>query len=374
MTRPQDPGPLMTRLRREAHEQTRLLTIQLNITRRCNLSCRHCYRAPEREDDSSELTTEEIVSILDQAADMGALWLTLSGGEPLMRPDWPLILDAAARRRFAVTILTNGTFIDEQVADRLAAAHVWRLQVSLLGATAETHDALTRVSGSFDRTIRAMALLKERHLDVQAVVTAMAPNVREVPQVVNVLQGLGVEPLVGLRLTEGLGGNRMPESLRASDEDLAWLLALPEMQDVNMTALNDPIRPEVELAQADDSPCSAGHTTLAVNADGTVTPCMVMDWAVGRIREQSLAAIWHGSERLAEMRAIRRSDLHDCVSCDLRPWCTRCPAEALLEGRTLLDPVSESCRVARITAEVRSRRTEEARTPSLRPMEWKSKK
>ena len=115
------------------------------LTHKCNLACEHCYQA---EHDSDDLPFDEVVRVLDELADLGVLFLTLGGGEPLARRDFWQIVEAARARQFAVDVYTNGTLIDAEVARRLKQAGIVKVEVSLHGGARETHDRFVRRKGA----------------------------------------------------------------------------------------------------------------------------------------------------------------------------------------------------------------------------------
>jgi sulfatase maturation enzyme AslB (radical SAM superfamily) len=133
----------------------------LDLTYRCNNNCRHCWlrippSAPEKRD---ELSFAEIRDIVDQARAMGCREWNISGGEPMLRPDFADIFDYVTRKATRYSINTNGTLITPQIAQLMRRKG--SKMVALYGATAEVHNHVTRTPGSFERTMRGFAYLKE---------------------------------------------------------------------------------------------------------------------------------------------------------------------------------------------------------------------
>src|ERR1700675_1751749 len=110
------------------------LSVQLDLTYRCNERCVHCYLD---HDDHGERTTAEIKHFLDQMGDAGVFYLTISGGEILMRRDFFQILEHARKRTFSIKLKTNGVLIREKEADRLRALGVESVQISIYSHRAE---------------------------------------------------------------------------------------------------------------------------------------------------------------------------------------------------------------------------------------------
>jgi uncharacterized Fe-S cluster-containing radical SAM superfamily protein len=156
---------------------------KLELTYHCNLRCSFCYTDSPRRTlaRTAEMDDSEWLEIVDQTLDLGVIEVVLTGGEPLLRPE--LTLAAAERVAEAgamVTLNTNGWFVDERIADRLAAAGV-RVHVSLDGASAELHDASRGVPGSYRRAIEAIDMLLARGARVQVVHVVTPRNAATFP-------------------------------------------------------------------------------------------------------------------------------------------------------------------------------------------------
>jgi len=150
------------------------------ITYRCNLSCMHCYL---EEDTRNELTTQEVFSIIDQLAQAGCLWITFTGGEVFTRVDFFEIAGYARKKNMALALMTNGTLIDEVVAERLKQLCFQRIAISLYGVTPEIHERVTRVEGSFSKTLRAIGLLREAGLKTRVMTPVMKENINEIGEI-----------------------------------------------------------------------------------------------------------------------------------------------------------------------------------------------
>ncbi len=133
------------------------LSAHLDITYRCNERCEHCYLDHE---DHGEMTTAEIKDLLRQLADAGVFFLTLSGGEALMRRDCFEIIEYARSLMFNVKLKTNAVLIREKEAERLRALGVEQVQISVYSHRPEVHDAITKIPGSLKRTLAAIRLLQ----------------------------------------------------------------------------------------------------------------------------------------------------------------------------------------------------------------------
>jgi sulfatase maturation enzyme AslB (radical SAM superfamily) len=212
------------RLLAVAEARHQLLSAHWELTYRCNERCTHCYLdvLPANHAAPGELTTEEGLRLLADLHELGALNLTLSGGEPLLRRDFFTLAERARTLGFVLRIFTNGVLITPAVADRLAALHPYTVEISLYGADAATHDALTRRRGSFARSIAALCLLVERNVRTVLKTPLLHENVRQFWQIKQLAADLGARFRFDLTLIPKLTGDRAPLRHQLTYADLLW--------------------------------------------------------------------------------------------------------------------------------------------------------
>ena len=239
---------------------------QWEITCRCNLRCVMCYTDCFNRPDKilKELSTRDILRIMDELAEEGCVELCLTGGEPLIRADFFELYDHATSHGFFVTLFTNGTLITEAVADRLAATPPHRIEISLHGSTRHTFETVTQGRGSYDRCLAAIRLLLDRQLPLAVKTTAMTLNHREVLDIKQYVDGLG-------SVSYKLGEDLRP-TLSGSDAPGQWALSDQELLELN---LGDPdLSTEAYLkATRPDSPCRSGQRSFHIDAYGYLQLC-----------------------------------------------------------------------------------------------------
>ncbi len=129
------------------------MQVSIEVTRRCPLECQHCYNnLPMGDQDarSREMTTEEHFRMLDELVEMGCFWLCYTGGEIFARKDFLEIYTYAKKKGFLITLFTNGTLINEKIADYLAEWPPFAIEITLYGRTKETYEELTQIPGSYE--------------------------------------------------------------------------------------------------------------------------------------------------------------------------------------------------------------------------------
>lgn len=314
------------------------LSVQVDLTYRCNERCVHCYLD---HDDYGEMTTAEIKHLLDQLAEAGVFILTLSGGEIFLRRDFFEILEYARRQlTFCVKLKTNAILIREAEAARIRDLGVESVQISIYSHRPEVHDAITLVPGSLKRSLDAARFLKSQGLRVIFANVLMTQNVQDYSAVRAMAAEMGIESTLDPTITPMMDGDRSVLSLGIGREDLREVL--------HDTALVGNVEEFCAIADPADEnslqalPCSASHTTCYVSPYGDVFPCVQFPLPTGNVRKQRFIDIWQQSPRMNEVRSIRLKDLTTCTSCTHVSSCSRCPGLAYTEGN-MRGPSSQDC-------------------------------
>jgi radical SAM protein with 4Fe4S-binding SPASM domain len=314
------------------------LSVQLDLTYRCNERCVHCYLDHH---DHGEMTTAEIKHLLDQMAEAGVFILTLSGGEIFLRKDFFELLEYARRQLlFCVKLKTNAILIREQEAARIRDLGVESIQISIYSHRPEIHDAITLVPGSLKRSLDAIRFLKSQGLRVIIANVLMVQNLQDYRGVRALGEELGVECTLDPTITPMMDGDRSVMRLGIDQNSLHEVFRDKELVgDVEEFCAIAAPADENSLAAL---PCSAGHTTCYVSPYGDVFPCVQFPLPTGNIRKQRFIDIWQHSDEMNDVRSIRIKDLTTCTSCSHVSSCSRCPGLAYQEGN-MRGPSSQDC-------------------------------
>src|SRR5581483_6959230 len=311
--------------------------VQLDLTYRCNERCVHCYLD---HDDHGEMTTAEIRGVLRQLADAGVFFLTLSGGEVLVRRDFFEIVEYGRSLLFNLKVKTNGVLITEARAHRLAELGVEDIQLSVYSHIAAVHDAITKLPGSFARTVNAVALLQSAGIKVTIANILMRQNVADHDGVRRLAEEMGVHYTVDPTITPMMDGDRSILQHRISGDELSEIFRNADLVG-NVEEFCAPPLP-VDDDIRDGLPCSAGHTACYISPYGDVFPCVQFPLPCGNVKRERFTDIWQNSAQLQEVRSIHGRDLTTCSSCTHLGSCTRCPGLAYLEGN-MRGPSTADC-------------------------------
>jgi AdoMet-dependent heme synthase len=334
---PESPN-LFNGILAETQKRRRLVSAHWELTYRCNEKCSHCYLdvfAPHA-DVPGELTTGECFHVLDELESMGVLNLTLSGGEILVRRDFFEIAEYAHSKRFLLRLFTNGIMIDPGVADRIAALHPYAVELSVYGARSETHDGITQLKHSWELTLRALRLLRERGVRTVMKTPLMRENLREFDDLELLAKEVGAQFHFDITITPKDNGGLSP---------LAHCVTYQELVEF-MRGHIDPAL-WVGRTVADDSrTCAISLNAIAIDPYGNVFPCLQTRFNAGNLRERRLSEIWGRSPVWEEVGHLTVSELPVCRTCELRSLCVRCHGLALAETGDLRAPAAANCREA----------------------------
>ena len=314
------------------------LSVHLDLTYRCNERCVHCYLDHH---DHGEMSTAEIKDLLDQMAAAGVFYLTISGGEILMRRDFFEILEHARLRTFCIKLKTNGILIRKQEADRINALGVESVQISIYSHIPEVHDAITKLPGSLEQSIEAIRRLRAHGIHVVIANVLMAQNVTDYAGVRALAAELGAQFTMDPTITPMMDGDRSILDLNVDEAALREVFRNESLVGASIEEFCAPTQgPDAD--QLDMLPCSAGHTACYVSPYGDVYPCVQFPLPSGNVRSTKFVDIWRDSPQLNEVRSITLRDMPTCSKCTHGGTCSRCPGLAYLEGN-MRGPSYQDC-------------------------------
>ncbi len=326
------------RLIAEAARKSIPLDVSIELTHHCNFRCQHCYIPDFHAPDL--LSTVRVLTLLEELAEMGTLALTLTGGELFLRKDWLTIARRARQLGFALRLFSNGSLVDEAIADAIVPLHA-TVEISLYAMSRETFEKITCRPGSFDKTLRGVELLRARGVAVLLKTPLMIHNVAEIDAVHAYAREIGADFQASPTIMAKKDGDRSTIGLRVSHEQLAAYFGGPH------SGCHIPEEPSSD-PRHDGPQCAAASRYCNITSSGDVMACNILPGSGGNLGERSFRDIWENSPWLKQVRGIRRRDLHTCKSCSHISYCGRCHAQALVEDGDLYGPSSHAQRQAEL--------------------------
>ena len=337
----------------ERHNSTRFRPrlIFWELTTGCNLRCIHCRASATELMSPDDLSYGASCDVIDQIAEYAPFILVLSGGEPLWRRDVFDLARRATARNIRVALATNGTLIDEAMAQRIADAGIQRVAVSLDGADAATHDTFRGHQGAFDSAIRGIRLVKETGISTQINTTVSRHNAHQLPAILELAQQLGVDAFhLFLLVPVGCGLTIQDEQAihgEESEQILNWFYDRSLDANLELKATCAPHyyriihqrRAEARRAgetvpelprhgmRAVTKGCLAGSAVCFISHQGEVFPCGYLPVSAGSLRERTFREIWEGASIFNELRDTGNLK-GKCGICEFKNVCMGCRARA----------------------------------------------
>ena len=310
------------------------LSFDLEVTARCNNDCRHCYINLPANDPTArarELSLAEISRIADEAVSLGAIWCLITGGEPLLRPDFAEVYLTLKRKGLLVSVFTNATLVNEEHAALFKKYPPRDIEVTVYNVTQETYERVTRRADSFAAFRRGLDWLLERGVKVRFKAMALRSNLRELPAIARFCRERTKEyfrfdPLLHLRFNGNAARNK---EIRAERLSPAEIVAIERADEQRFSAMEKGcdklIVPEFAHFGCDHLfHCGAGNGSFTVSYDGLFRLCSSL-WdpkCVYDLRKGSLADAWQNVvPKVRDMRSNRKPFLETCCACPIINLC-----------------------------------------------------
>lgn len=346
---PSDYGALVRELHQRAAAHRQPVNGTFELTERCNLGCRMCYvrhSAIDPASRSQELSASEWLQLAHDAVENGMVFLLLTGGEVFLRQDFFEIYTPLTRLGLMLTLFTNGTLITDAIAEHLAQAPPSRTEITLYGATAATYEAVTGIPGSYARCCAGIEALVRHRIPLGLKTTITKRNIGELEAMRQMAHNWGVPFSAGWLLTRRRDGNASDvENCRLSAEDCVVLEATDRASANEWTEAA--LRESPMLNEANFY-CQAGKAAFAVTPSGEMHACLDLALPAARPLEIGFRQAWQQVQRFVDGAPPMAAN---CLACEVRTYCPRCPAWSALETGTLTQPVPYLCEIARARQE-----------------------
>ena len=325
--------------------------LAINLTRRCNLNCAHCYLDAKTLKDGSadELTTEEVCTLLDQASKCsdGAM-VVLTGGEPLLRPDVEEIVRYGNNLDLTMVVGTNGTMLTKRRVESLKAAGVLGVGISVDSLDPEHHDGFRGAPGSWAKTMAGIENCRQQKLVFQIHFSITANNSAELDDIVEFSRMSGAKVLNLFFLICTGRGESISDISPARYETL--LLEIIEAQrrypDLiirprcaphfkRIAHLQDPSSELNRISGREADGCIAGLHYCRIKPNGGITACPYIPDEVGNVRRQSFSTLWDSASMFKQLREPHLQG--NCGVCEYQKLCGGCRARPLAQGGSLMD-------------------------------------
>ncbi len=324
------------------HDKARALHIPLNgtfeLTPLCNMQCKMCYVRLEKQQQEAIhplLTTEQWLNIARQAREQGLLYLLLTGGEPFLRPDFPILVRELHQMGLLLSINTNATLIDEKTVAWLKETPPIRLNVTLYGASDETYTRLCGNPKGFQQVCHALSLLRDAGLRVKLNCSVTPANCDDLEAIFD----FGEKERFPVQATSYMfppirrDESQVGQNFRFTPEEAAYYAAKIEAltygRERFLAANIDELNIGSDCVEGGTIRCQAGRASFWLSWDGRLMPCGMLNGEDSpSVLEQGFASAWENVYTRSE--AIRLPPA--CNGCDAQQTCLACAAMVYTES------------------------------------------
>ncbi|WP_420208559.1 radical SAM protein [Candidatus Electronema sp. JC] len=320
------------------------LAVSFELTRRCNFRCIHCYLGDQehiRKNRQQELDTATVCRLIDALAASGVLFLTMTGGDPMLRPDFIEIYRHAVRSGLLVTVFCNGSLVTDEIVSAFVEHPPRAVEVTLYGASQDIFDAVTQTAGSYAACMKGVERLRQAKVRLRLKTMVLTVNQAELAALWQRADEMGVQFRHDCSIIPALSngdnggrsnaGDSLRDTLRfrlapeqAAAADMSIGKVAEKLQERACVAV--PTEPSTKLYR-----CGAGKSSCHITPYGKMQPCLItlqpsFDITGGKA---SFQAAWQSiSKLLPEQEA--GADF-PCNSCKDRSLCTGCPSNFAAE-------------------------------------------
>lgn len=331
-----------------------LRIVAWEVTRSCNLACKHCRAEAHPEPYEGELSTEEAHALVDTFPQTGKPLIIFTGGDPMMRADVYDLVAHAKSLGLTCAFAPNGTLITAENARKLRDCGVERCSISIDGATAACHDAFRGWNGAFEASMRGIGHLRDAGLHFQINTTVTKDNLASFRDIFDLCQRIGaVAWHIFLLVPMGRGAGLADQviSAREYEDVLHWFYEFRKTTSMRLKATCAPHYYRIMRQRAKDENVSVNQRTFGMDAmtrgclggtgfcfishRGQVQPCGYLELDCGNVRHTPFPQIWRQSEIFRNLRS-REKYSGKCGVCEYHHVCGGCRARAQSMGGNYL--------------------------------------
>ena len=321
----------------------------------CNMNCDMCYVRLSREEMETKgrlRTADEWLEIGRQMKDAGVLFLLLTGGEPFLYPDFRRLYLELRKMGMIITINTNGTLIDEDLAEFFGKYKPRRVNITLYGTDEETYANLCHYPGGYEKTLRGIRLLREQGVDVKVGGSLARANQDDLDKLLDIGEALDIPVRVDTYMMPATRERDLPYNMqsRLNPEEAAQARIHALKREMGPELFPQYVRQSVERADHPEPAeaktghmsCMAGQCSFTINWQGEMRPCVILTEPAISVFEVGFEAAW--KYIVEETHKILLNE--KCSTCHMRHLCRTCAASALLETGSCDGVPDYMCRYA----------------------------
>lgn len=330
-----------------------ITSAMLELTYCCSENCIHCYnpgatrndQENSKRGDRNKLTLDDYRRIIDELYNQGLIKVCLSGGDPFSNPNIWDIIDYLYNKEIAIDIFTNGQRLvnnTKQLADYFPRT----VAISIYSGIAEEHDYITRIKGSWDKSIYVLKELSKLAVPLNVKCCIMRSNIQSYHLVASLAEKYGAIPQFEVNITDSIDGDTCASK---------YLRLNPEQMEIVLRDKDIPLYVGKEIPNyggqskpMNKNACGAGYNSYCITPDGNLIPCCSFHLVFGNLKTQSLKSIIEKNKKLLDWQNSTLSQYEECGRYDYCDYCNLCPGNNYSEHGTYLKAGENNCYSAKI--------------------------
>lgn len=299
------------------------VSVHIEIVSKCNERCVHCYIPHEYK--NQVMAPAMFFDLIKQCQDLKIQHVTISGGEPMLHPQFREFLRSCRECDMSVNVLSNLTLLDDDIIEEMKRNPLLGVQTSIYSMKPEIHDAITNSKGCLSKTMNGVIRLVKQGIPIQISCPIMKTNLDSYKEIKVWAAQYNVSVGYDYTLIGQYNGGTSNLRYRLSEEEVEQVI-------IDELTTNDNYKSEL-LSEAsdnrkktpDDYICSVCNSSICVAQNGNVFPCAGWQgYILGNLADNSLADIWYHSGKVGYLRSLKRKDFKECEGCLQRDYCTVC--------------------------------------------------
>ncbi|MDE5882634.1 MAG: radical SAM protein [Muribaculaceae bacterium] len=346
------------------NSKSTLINLQIELTSACNERCIHCYLPNAVKDTSYSLNFDNLKKVIDDFTMLGGEQLTLTGGEPLLYPELHQLLKFCHEVEIKINLLSNLTLFNQKFIDSIIKhKYVDHIQVSLYSMKPSTHDYITKIRGSWEKTISSIHKLHENGIPVTIACPIMHENMHDISDIMEYTIKNDISFRASTCLLPKNNGDSSFSNQSALNQNEYKQIYESLISKFGQKAYNTLFKHSNRSERLCACPsyfissgvCSTGVSSLAINSQGDVTPCPGWPtFVIGNIKKESLEDIWIKSSKLKLLKRLNQwKYFKDCLKCDDLDFCSICLRENTENSSgQILDINPKFCEMAKFSHKI----------------------
>ncbi|MDR1594151.1 MAG: radical SAM protein [Prevotellaceae bacterium] len=332
-------------------------SVMFELTYRCSEQCIHCYNpgATRNDDEKSrradrqELTFDDYKRIIDELHELGLVKVCLTGGDPFSKRECWQIIDYLYEKEIAFDIFTNAQALNDEKIIKLANRYPRLIGISIYSGDEAEHDKITRIKGSWQKSINAVKQLSELAVPTNLKCCVMRPNIRNYYKVAELAKQYNAVPQFEICITDSIEGDACAsQNLRLPPEYMEIVL-----RDNNVPLYVGKEAPNFggQAKAMDKNPCGAGENSFCITPDGSLQPCAAFPLSFGCLKEKSMVEIFK-NKNLHWWLNLKLRDYENCGRLEYCAYCNLCPGNNFIAHGTPTKPSENNCSIAKMRYEL----------------------